>query len=99
MDGIRFDIAKPAGPLGGPANEGAGTADGAAFSEALAQAVKSVEQTQLAADAQVQRVAAGEGNLHEMALSLEKADVSMRVLLKARNKLIDAYNDVMRMGI
>ena len=44
-------------------------------------------------------LAGGEGNLHETMLALEKADVSMRVAMKVRNKILDAYNEVMRMPV
>ena len=33
------------------------------------------------------------------ALALEKADVSMRVAAKVRNKLVEAYQEVMRMPV
>jgi flagellar hook-basal body complex protein FliE len=44
-------------------------------------------------------VARGAGNIHEMALALEKADVAMRLAMRVRNKLVDTYNEIMRMGI
>ena len=44
-------------------------------------------------------VALGGGNLHETALALEKADVALRVLSKVRNKVVEAYQEVMRMGV
>ena len=54
---------------------------------------------QLDADAQAEKVALGGGNLHEMSLALEKADVSMRLAMKVRNKLIEAYQEIMRMSV
>lgn len=72
---------------------------GGSFGAALAQAVGQVDGLQQAADQQSAQVAKGEGNLHEVALALEKADVAMRVLVKARNKVVEAYNEVMRMSV
>ena len=72
---------------------------GPSFAETLGQALSAVERTQTDADDQAARVAMGGGNLHEMSLSLEKADISMRLATKVRNKLLDAYNDIMRMGV
>jgi len=34
-----------------------------------------------------------------MSLALEKADVAMRLAVKVRNKLLDAYNEIMKMGV
>lgn len=78
--------------------ERAGRTDAQPFSEALARAVSSVDALQGTADAEAQKVAMGSGNLHEAALALEKADIAMRVLTKARNKLVEAYQEVMRMS-
>jgi flagellar hook-basal body complex protein FliE len=73
--------------------------DGPSFAETLGQALGAVEKQQLQADDQAARVALGGGNLHEMSLALEKADISMRLAMKVRNKLVDAYNEIMRMGV
>jgi flagellar hook-basal body complex protein FliE len=54
---------------------------------------------QVDADVQAEKVAMGGGNLHEMSLSLEKADVSMRLAMKVRNKLVEAYQEIMRMSV
>ncbi len=69
------------------------------FSEQLGAALGSVEAMQVEGDRQADKLAAGAGNLHETALALEKADVAMRVAMKVRNKLVDAYHEVMRMSV
>jgi flagellar hook-basal body complex protein FliE len=71
---------------------------GAGFLDALGKAIAEVDSQQKVGDAQATQLANGGGNLHETALALEKADVSMRVMVKVRNKLVDAYNEVMRMS-
>lgn len=72
---------------------------GGSFTEALGQALGQVEALQQAGDAQAAAAANGQGNLHEVALALEKADISMRVATKVRNKLVEAYQEVMRMPV
>ena len=72
---------------------------GAGFSDELANAIRSVEGLQLEADEQATRVALGGGNLHETAIALEKADIAMRVATKVRNKVVEAYQEVMRMNL
>jgi flagellar hook-basal body complex protein FliE len=69
------------------------------FGKELAAAVSKVDELQVAADIEAQKLAGGEGNLHETMLALEKADVAMRVAMKVRAKLVEAYNDVMRMTV
>ena len=80
--------AQPAAPAGG-----------ASFADALGRAVGEVERLQVAGDQEAQKSALGAGNLHETALALEKADVAMRVLIKVRNKVVDAYQEIMRMSV
>jgi flagellar hook-basal body complex protein FliE len=69
------------------------------FADALSQAIEAVDGAQVNADQEATRLAAGAGNLHETALALEKADLTMRVATKVRNRLVDAYQEVMRMSI
>ena len=68
------------------------------FGETLNKAIGQLDELQVAADRQMTEVAMGGGNLHEMAIALEKANVSMRLAVKVRNKVLDAYQQVMRMG-
>jgi flagellar hook-basal body complex protein FliE len=79
--------------------EGGSPAQASEFTSALGKAIGEVDKMQVAADTQADSVARGAGNIHEMALALEKADVAMRLAMRVRNKLVDTYNEIMRMGI
>lgn len=72
---------------------------GEGFGAELKQAIEKVDAMQVEADREAQKLGAGEGNLHETMLALEKADVAMKVAMKVRTKVLDAYNDVMRMPV
>jgi len=96
MDGIGLKV------VGGAASEVARpepTPAAGGFGDALGQAIQGVDKLQVQADQAAEKNALGAGNLHEMALALEKADVAMRLATKVRNKLVDAYQEVMRMTI
>jgi flagellar hook-basal body complex protein FliE len=69
------------------------------FASALGKAVGSLDQLHVDADKEVAKVALGGGNLHEMAISLEKADIGLRLATKVRNKLVEAYQEIMRMSV
>src|SRR2546430_6184988 len=83
---------------GGIEKPGAAGGEGT-FTGELSKALGEVDKLQVEADQQAKMVAEGGGNLHEMSLSLEKADISMRLAMKVRNKLVDAYNEIMRMSV
>lgn len=40
-----------------------------------------------------------EKNVHETMLAIEKADLSFRLLLQVRNKLLGAYQEIMRLQV
>ena len=81
------------------APDAAAPSTGPSFADALGEALQSVDDRQVDADREAARLAMGNGNLHETALALEKADIAMRLATKVRNKLVDAYQEIMRMSI
>jgi len=97
MDGIRKVLGDI--PLPGEATPGAQRPGEANFAEELGKAIGSIEETQAEADREASKVALGGGNLHETAIALQKADIALRLATKVRNKLIDAYQEVMRMSV
>lgn len=65
------------------------------FQEILAE----VNGQQHQADTQVRQLLLGEVDLHEAILALEKADLSLRLLVQVRNKLVRAYEELSRMPV
>ncbi len=67
------------------------------FTDVLSEAVSNVNAEQLQNQKTVEQYVAGTGpSLHETLISLEKADVSFRMMMQVRNKLMDAYSEIMR---
>ena len=70
------------------------------FSAALRDAVQDVSRLQGSADQAIQNVQSGRtGQVHEAMIALEKADVAFRTMLQVRNRLIEAYQEVMRLQV
>ncbi len=70
---------------------------GVDFSKLLKDSIKEVNDAQLAADEAVQKVLNGETqDIHETMITLQKADVSLKLMMEVRNKLIEAYQEIMR---
>tara|TARA_B100000700_G_C14372286_1_gene546515 strand:+ start:262 stop:561 length:300 start_codon:yes stop_codon:yes gene_type:complete len=62
--------------------------------------LQEVNQQQLKAeDKQVDLIVSEKKDVHGTMLALEKADLSMRLMLQVRNKLVSAYEEVMRMQV
>lgn len=67
------------------------------FTDALHKAVNDVDKLQHEADQAVTSAqTGGTGSLHEAMIALEKADISFRTMLQVRNKVIEAYQEIMR---
>ena len=85
-----------------PATEGGpGRAEGgAAFGSTLADALGRVDATQKAADAQVGAFVAGETeNVHGVMIAMNQAELHFQLLTEVRNKLLDGYQELMRMQV
>jgi flagellar hook-basal body complex protein FliE len=73
---------------------------GKTFSDILTQSVDKVNELQTQADTAVKELVAGRTkNIHETMLALERADTSLKLMMQVRNKIIDAYKEIMRMQI
>ena len=75
-------------------------ADGGSFKEMLKGSITDVNQLQMEADRSIEMLIAGESkNLHETMIAMEKADISFRLMMEVRNKIIEAYNEIMRIQV
>ena len=60
----------------------------------------SADDLQLQADRGAKELLAGRNkNIHETMMSIEKADMSFRLMMQVRNKVIEAYREIMRMQV
>lgn len=83
--------------LGGKA---APPASGADFGSALKQAAGALDQLGQKADASSMALAKGDPiDVHEVMLNTEQASLGFSMALQVRNKLVDAYQEVMRMSV
>ncbi len=70
------------------------------FVKALKDSLSEVNRLQKEADSTIQDfVTKGSGSLHDVFLAMEKADVSFRMVMRVRDKLLDAYQEIMRMQL
>jgi flagellar hook-basal body complex protein FliE len=66
----------------------------------MKHALAATNETHLQADSAVRALATGRtDSVHDVVLSVAKADMSFRILLELRNRIMDAYQEVMRLQI
>ena len=86
-------------PEAGVAPRGAEIAE-RGFGEVLAESLKKVDALQEDADAAVAQIARGEGlGIQEAMVAIEKTDVAFKLMMEVRQKILDAYQDIMRMQV
>lgn|SRR5574337_249816 len=87
------------GVLVSPASK-AGTAGQSSFAGVLQEAVAQTSQLQHEADALAEQVAKGRsGDLAATMIAIEKAQISFQLMLQVRNKVVEAYQEIMRMPV
>lgn len=67
------------------------------FSERLKQAVSEVNNLQQVADDSIEQAEKGTLGIHDAMHALSEADISLRLFVQARNKVVEAYQEISRM--
>lgn len=70
------------------------------FGKVLLDALTEVNNLQIEADEAIQSVALGqEADLHRAIIAMEKANLALGLTVQVRNKVIEAYQEIMRMQL
>ena len=81
-----------------PAAEGASATE--AFQAVLGDAMENIGKTRQDANATVNRFLSGEGEeIHNVALAIHKSEMAFQMFTQVRNKVVSAYQEVMRMQL
>ena len=99
---ITSSIAAPIAPSTATASpsaaQGAPGATGS-FGDSLAKLVNSVETSDQTANNAVQGMLDGTGDVHDAMIALQRAELTLQLTVQVRNKLVQAYQDIMRMPV
>ena len=90
-------VTNPISGIGGAG--GAGGATGENFGSMLKDAMASVMQSGRTADAQTQSVAQGKANIVDVVTAVSETEVAIDAVVAVRDKVISAYEEIMRMPI
>jgi flagellar hook-basal body complex protein FliE len=81
-----------------PQSGAAGKSSG--FGEVLKDAISTVNELQKQSDQEIQKLMTGESkDLHTTVIAMQKADLSFQMMMQVRNKIVQAYQEVMRMQV
>jgi len=73
---------------------------GEQFKNLLSEAIDKVESYRQDATAKVERLLSGESeDLHNVALATQRAELTFELFLQTKNKVVQAYQEIMRMQV
>jgi flagellar hook-basal body complex protein FliE len=76
-----------------------GDAEGPSFSAVLKEAIGGVMEVGHKSDAQTVAMASGKANVMDVVTAVAETDVAVSTLVSVRDKVIAAYEDIMKMAI
>ncbi|MBC7321278.1 flagellar hook-basal body complex protein FliE [bacterium] len=72
--------------------------EGVRFSDFLKESLEKVNQLQIEANKAVINFSTGEDiDIHRVMIAIERANLSLSIVTEIRNRLLDAYHEIMRM--
>ena len=78
---------------------GGESAAAGSFGDSLAGLLASVDESAGSANTAVTNMVKGTGDVHDAMIALQRAETTLELTVQIRNKLVQAYQDVMRMPI
>ena len=94
ISSIASTVASPVSPIDPNQKAGSG------FGSVLQDAIHKVGEFNQTASRSVESFLSGEGDdLHKTIMQTQRADLAMELFLQVRNKVVQAYQEVMRMQV
>lgn len=94
------EIRQSSNSIPNPRAEATGSAGGKSFADTLKDAVNNVNSMQQEADVKAQQLATGKNkDIADVMLTAERADIALKLMVQVRNKIIEAYQEIMKMQV
>lgn len=72
---------------------------GESFGESLMKLVDNVEKTGAEANTAVSNMLDKTGEVHDAMIALQRAELTLQLTVQIRNKMVQAYQEIMRMPV
>jgi flagellar hook-basal body complex protein FliE len=90
-------LATPVSGATGAARPDAGA--GARITQALSRLVEGTDDAATDANVKVASMLDGTGDVHDAMIAMQRADLSLQLTVQVRNRLMNAYQEIMRMPV
>ena len=92
-------LARLADPGANPLKESKSDSGGSNFGAMVKEAIGAVVEAGRKSDTQAQSMAAGEANIMDVVTAVSETEVAVEAMVSIRDKVISAYEEIMRMPI
>lgn len=92
-------IGKLGTAIGKVAGSAAGVDAAPGFESSLQKLVSAVEESGAEANTAVADMVSGTGEVHDAMIALQRAEMTLQLTMQVRNKLVQAYTEIMRMPV
>lgn len=92
-------LARLADPGANPPRAGGGDSGGPSFGTMVKDAIGSVVEAGRKSDGLAQGMAAGKANIVDVVTAVSETEVAVEAMVSVRDKVIQAYEEIMRMPI
>lgn len=101
IDPIQAIAAEPTlAPLGAAGQGGNAAGTVGQFGQLVSQGLERVNTQLLGTQTDLQQLALGQaGSVHQVMIRMEEARLSFELMMQVRNRVLEAYQDVMRMQL
>jgi flagellar hook-basal body complex protein FliE len=99
ISGLPASIPGAIGPAPARIPPTSGSEEGGSFGESLKGLLATVDESAGNANTAIANMVQGKGDVHEAMIALQRAETTLQLTVQIRNKLVQAYQDVMRMPI
>ncbi len=70
------------------------------FEDSLKESINKVNELQLNAHRAMEELSSGKStNIHETMIAIQKAEISFKMMMQVRTKILNAYQEIMRMQV
>ncbi|MBO8176525.1 flagellar hook-basal body complex protein FliE [Aeribacillus pallidus] len=100
LNEINSNVVSPFRPLSEKKVQKSAFSAQQSFAKVLKQSIEQVNQSQLEADRLTEKLVKGENvELHQVMIAAQKATISLQTAVEIRNKVVEAYQEMMRMQV
>jgi flagellar hook-basal body complex protein FliE len=103
IESVGGAVASGIGAIGDPVDRPGSATSGAggtgSFASSLGKLLDTANTSDGEANSAVGRMLDGSGDVHEAMIALQQADMMLQLTVQVRNKLVQAYQDIMRMPL